>query len=68
MKRKYIYLFTIGNKIVHSGETEDSLRNRVEGKGNTDSDRREVEQLIRADMIGNYCSISTGEFIVQVSI
>lgn len=67
MKFKYIYLFTIGNKIVHSCETAESLKNRVKGTGSTEEDRDEVNLLIEMNHVGSHCSLSTGEHVVQIA-
>jgi hypothetical protein len=62
-KYNYIYLFPIGNKIVHSRETAESLLNRA----TTDEDRDALTLLIECRHVGGYTSLSTGEFAVQVS-
>jgi hypothetical protein len=63
MKYQYAYLFTIGSKIVWSGETKESLLNRV----GTDRDRELILDFTEKDHPGSFIELSTGEFVFQTS-
>lgn len=63
MKYQYAYLFTIGNKIVWSGETKESLPDRA----GTPRDKDLILDFIEEDHIGSFIELSTGEFIFQTS-
>ena len=62
MKRRYAYLFTIGNKIQWSSETEDSLRNRADNA----RDKGLIEDFIDANTVGSFIQLETGEFVFQI--
>ena len=63
MKRKYAYVFPMGNGLTWSGETADSLRQRTKDP----IDLQEIEGLIEADRAGNFVTLSTGEMIFQIT-
>jgi hypothetical protein len=63
MKKKFVYLFTIGNKIHWSGDDENVLVNR----GSTGDDRAEIREFIDTAEVGNHLTISTGEFIFRTA-
>ena len=63
MKYQYAYLFTIGNKIVWSGETKESLVKRA----SNNRDANLILDFIELDHVGSFIELSTGEFIFQTS-
>ena len=59
--KRFAYLFTIGNKIVWSGENEVSLTHRM--KSEPKEVRDEVEEFIGLAQPGYHLELPTGEFI-----
>ncbi len=61
MKKKFVYLFPIGNKIQWSGDTVEVLKKR----GSTLDDVNEIEEFIETATVGCHMILSTGEFIFR---
>ena len=59
--KKFAYLFTLGDKIVWSSETEVSLVNRM--KSEPSAVREEVGVFIQFSKPGDHIQIPSGEFI-----
>lgn len=60
---KYQYLFTLGNSIVRSSETKETLLKRADNV----KDRELIESFIEQEYVGNFTQLSTGEFIFQTA-
>lgn len=63
MKRKYAYVFTVGGNLFYSTETETTLRRR---STNGDDDVL-IRWFIKANVIGSFIILSTGEMVFQTA-
>ena len=63
--KRYAYVFSIGSKIVWSGDNEEMLRNRV--RTENESVKEEVEHFIKTCEVGDFMTIEPyGEMIFCV--
>ena len=63
MKRKYAYIFPIGNQLQWSSETAESLPNR----GNNQHDKDLISDFIDANCVGSFIKLNTGEMVFQIT-
>jgi hypothetical protein len=64
MKKKFVYLFTIGGKIHWSGDTAETL---INARASTPDDKAEVKEFVETADVGSHIQISTGEFIFRTA-
>lgn len=63
LNQKYVYFFPMGDKIVFSFETLETLEARM--VKDSESDKATLQRLIAADRTGNFVTLEDGEVILQ---
>jgi hypothetical protein len=60
--KKYAYIFTIGNSLQWSGETEQTLLKR----GANEDDKQMISDFIDHGSVGSFIKLDTGEMIFRI--
>ena len=63
MQAKYAYVFSIGSKVVWSGETEETLRRRVKDP----KDQDDLERFLEVNKVGHFTELPCGDMVFQIA-